>query len=89
MKNLLINSPIISLIEPPLNIFFRYFCLAVEDLYNDDEIGGDGSVCRTLCDLYIRLDGSLDCEDSLNAIIQKKKKIKVHSFIQNYVKKMN
>ena len=25
MKNLLINRPIVSLIEPPLNIFFRLF----------------------------------------------------------------
>ena len=27
MKNLLINRPIVSLIEPPLNIFFRLFVL--------------------------------------------------------------
>ena len=45
MKNLLINRPIVSLIEPPLNIFFRLFCLAVEDLYNDGTTGSDGSVC--------------------------------------------
>ena len=30
MKNLLINRPIVSLIEPPLNIFFRLFCFAAE-----------------------------------------------------------
>ena len=64
MKNLLINRPIVSLIEPPLNIFFRLFCFAAEDLYNDGAIGGDGSVCRTLCDLCIRLDGSPGCENS-------------------------
>ena len=45
MKNLLINRSIVSLIEPPLNIFFRLFCLEAEDLYNDGAIGGDGSVC--------------------------------------------
>ena len=44
-KNLLINRSIVSLIEPPLNIFFRLFCLQAEDLYNDGAIGGDGSVC--------------------------------------------
>ena len=41
MKNLLINCIIVSLIEPPLNIFFRLFCFAAEDLYNDGAIGGD------------------------------------------------
>ena len=71
MKNLLINRPIVSLIEPPLNIFFRLFCFTAEDLYNDGAIGGDGSVCRTLCDLCIHLDGSPGCEDSLIAITQK------------------
>ena len=35
MKNLPINCLIVSLIEPPLNIFFRLFCFAIEDLYND------------------------------------------------------
>ena len=35
MKNLLINRSIVSLIEPPLNIFFRLFCFAAKDLYND------------------------------------------------------
>ena len=55
MKNLLINRPIVSLIEPPLNIFFRLFCLVVKDLYNNGAIGDDGSVCRTLCDLCIHL----------------------------------
>ena len=44
MKNLIINRPIFSLIEPPLNIFFRLFCLAAKDLYNDDAIGDDESV---------------------------------------------
>ena len=73
MKNLLINRPIVSLIEPHLDIFFRLFCLVVEDLYNDGAIDGDGSVCRTLCDLFIRLDGSLGCEDSHIAIMQKNK----------------
>ena len=72
MKNLLINRPIISLIEPPLDIFFRLFCFAAKDLYNDGVIGGDGFVCRTLCDLCIRLDGSHGCEDSPIAIMQKK-----------------
>ena len=72
MKNLLINLPIVSLIEPPLNIFFRLFCFASEDLYDDGAIGGDGSACRTPCDLYIRLDGSLGCEDSPITIMQKK-----------------
>ena len=33
MKNLLINRPIVSLIEPHLNIFFRLFCFATEDLH--------------------------------------------------------
>ena len=45
MKNLLINRPIVSLIEPPLNIFFKFFCFPAEDLYNDGAIGGDGFVC--------------------------------------------
>ena len=71
MKNLLINRPIVSLIEPPLNIFFRLFSLVAEDSYNDGAIGGDGSVCRTLCDLCIRLDGSPSCEDPPIAIMQK------------------
>ena len=62
MKNLLINRPIVSLIEPPLNIFFRLFCLIDEDLYNDNAIGDDGFVCRTLYDLCIRLNGSPGCE---------------------------
>ena len=44
MKNLIINRPIFSLIEPPLNIFFGFFCLAAKDLYNDDAIGDDESV---------------------------------------------
>ena len=86
MKNLLINRPIVSLIEPPFNIFFRLFCFAAEDLYNDDSIGGDGSVCRTLCDLCICLDGSPGCQDSPFAIMQKNK-INLHYFIHNYVKK--
>ena len=72
MKNLLINCPIVSLIEPPLNIFFKLFYFAVEDLYNNGAISSDGSVCRILCDLCIRLDGSLGCEDSSIAIMQKK-----------------
>ena len=86
MKNLLINRLIVSLIEPPLKIFFRLFCFAAKDLYNDGAIGGDGSVCRTLCDLCIRLDGSPGCEDSPIAITQKNK-INLHYFIHNYVKK--
>ena len=86
MKNLLINRPIVSLIEPSLNIFFRLFCLATEDLCNEGAIGGDGSVCQILCDLCIRLDGSPGCADSPIAIMQKNK-IKVHYFIHNYVKK--
>ena len=73
MKNLLINRPIVSLIEPPLNKFFRLFCFAAEDLYNDGAIGGDGFVCRTVCDLCICLDGSLGCEDSHIVILQKNK----------------
>ena len=86
MKNLLINHSIVSLIEPHLNIFFSLFCFAAEDFYNDGVIGGDGSVCRTLCDLCIRLDGSLGCEDTPIAIM-KKNKINLHYFIHNYVKK--
>ena len=57
MKNLLINRPIVSLIEPPLNIFFKHFCFAAEDLYNDNAIGGDGCVCQKFCNLCILLDG--------------------------------
>ena len=86
MKNLLINCPIVSLIEPHLNIFFRLFCFAAKDLYNDGAIGGDGSICRTLCDLCIHLDGPLGCEDSPITIMQKNK-IKKYYFIHNYVKK--
>ena len=86
MKNLLINRLIVSLIEPPLNIFFRLFCFATEDLYNDGAISGDGSIYLTLCDLCIRLDGSPGCEDSPIAIMQKIK-INLHYFIHNYVKK--
>ena len=41
--------------------------------FTDGAIGGDGSLCRTLCDLCIRLDGSPGCEDSPIAIMQKKK----------------
>ena len=85
MKNLLINRPLVSLIEPPLNIFFRLFCLATEDLYNDGAICGNGSICRTLCDLCLRLDGSHGCEDSSIAIMEKNK-IKLHYFIHDYVK---
>ena len=73
MKNLLISRPIVSLIEPPLNIFFRLFCFVAEDLYNDGAIGSDGSICQTLCDFCICLDGSPGCEDSSIAIMQKKK----------------
>ena len=73
MKNLLINRPIVSLIEQSLNIFFRLFCFAAKDLYNDGAIGNDGSVCRTLCDLCIRLDESPGCEDSPIAIMEKNK----------------
>ena len=72
MKNLLINCLIVSLIKPHLNTFFRLFCLAAEDLYNDGATGGDGSVCQTLYDLCIRLDGSPGCEDSPITIMQKK-----------------
>ena len=86
MMNLLINRLIVSLNEPPLNIFFRLFCFAAADLYNDDAIGGDGSVCRILCDLCIRLNGSPGCEDLTIAIMQKNK-INLHYFIHNYVKK--
>ena len=64
MKNSLINRLIVSLIEPLLNIFFRFFCLGAKDLYNDGAIDDDGFICRTLCDLCIRLDGSPGCEDS-------------------------
>ena len=87
MKNLLINRQIVSLIEPPMNIFFKLFYLIAEELYNDGKIGGDGSVCRTLYDLCIRFDGSHGCEDSPIAIM-KKNKIKLHYFIHNYVKKV-
>ena len=73
MKNLLINRPIVSLAEPPLNIFFRLFCFEAEDLSNDGAIGSDGSVCQTLCDICIRLDGSPGCEDSPIAIMQTNK----------------
>ena len=83
MKNLLFNRPIVSLIEPHLDIFFRFFCRAVEDLYNDGAIDGNGSICQTVCDLCIRLDGSPGCEDSHIAIVQKNK-IKLHYFIHNY-----
>ena len=85
MKNLLINRPIVSLIEPPLNIFLMLLCFAAEYLYNDGAIGGDGSLCRTLCYLCIRLDGSPDCEDSPIAIM-KNNKFNLHYFIHIYVK---
>ena len=71
MKNLY-QSPIVFFIEPSLNIFFRIFYLAIEALYNDCAISSDGSVCRTLCDLYVRLDGSPSCEDSPITIMKKK-----------------
>ena len=86
MKNLLINRLIVFLIEPPLNIFFRLFCFAAEDLYNDGAIGCDGFICRILYDICIRLDGSPGCKDSPIAIMQKNK-INLHYFIHNYVKK--
>ena len=86
MKNLLINCPIVYLIEPPLNIFFRLFCFATKDWYNDGAIGGDGSVCRTFCNICICLDGSPGCEDSRIAIMQNNK-FNLHYFIHNYVKK--
>ena len=82
MKNLLINRPIVSLIEPPLNIFFRLFCFPAEYLYNDGAISSDGSVCQTLCDLCIRLDELPGCEDSPIAVMQKNK-INLHYFIHN------
>ena len=72
MKNLLINRPIVSLIEPHLNIFFIFFCLVVEDLYNSGTIGSDGFICQTLCDLCICLNESPGYEDSPIAIILKK-----------------
>ena len=56
-----------------VNILFRLFCLAAEDFYNDGTIGSDGSICRTLCDICICLDGSPSCEDSPIAIMQKNK----------------
>ena len=84
MKNLLINHPIVSLIEPHLNIFCRLFCFPAEDLYNDGAIGGDGSVCRTLCDLCICLDGSPGCADLPIKIM--KKKIKSTYFILYIIK---
>ena len=79
MKNLLINRPIVSLIKPCFKIFFRLFCLTAKYLYNDGAIDGNGSVCQTLCDLCIRLDGSLGCEDSPITISKKKKKKKNQS----------
>ena len=87
MKILLINRLIVSLIEPPLNIFFRFFCFAAEGLYNDDAIGGDGPVYRTLCDLCIRLDGSPSCEDLSIVIMQNNNQFNLHYFIHDYVKK--
>ena len=57
MKNLLINRPIVSLIEPHLNIFFKPFYFAAEDLYNNDAIGGNGCACQKFCNLCIILDG--------------------------------
>ena len=87
MKNLLINRPIVSLIEPPLNIFFRLFFFTAEDLYNDGAIGGDGSVCRILCDLCICLDGSPGCEDSPIEIMPNNNQFNLHYFIHDYVKK--
>ena len=48
MKKLLISWLIVSLIALPLKIFVMFFCLAVEDLYNDGARGGDGSDCLTL-----------------------------------------
>ena len=48
MKNLLINRSIVSLIAPPSKRFLIFFCLAVEDLYNDGARGDDGSNCLTL-----------------------------------------
>ena len=75
MKNLLVNCLIVSFIEPLLNMFFRIFCFAAKDLYNDGAICDDGSVYRTLCDFCIRLDGSLGCED-LHVTIMQKNKIK-------------
>ena len=71
MKNLLINWPIVFFIAPPLKIFLILFCLIVEDLCNDGARGGDGSNCLTLCDLCMRLTGSVECdyEDSPIAII--------------------
>ena len=55
-------------------------------MYNDGAIGGDGSICRTLCDLCICLDGSPSYKD-LPIAIMKKNKINLHYFIHNYVKK--
>ena len=48
MKNLLMNRPIISLIEPPLKIFLILFGLVAEDLYNDGARGGYESNCLIL-----------------------------------------
>ena len=73
MKNLLINRLIVSLIKPSLNIFFGFFCLETEDLDNDGAIDDDGFVCRTLCDICIRLNESPSCEYSPIAITQKNK----------------
>ena len=48
MKNILISWPIVSLIASHLKRFLMFFCLAVEDLYNDGARGGDRSDGLTL-----------------------------------------
>ena len=53
MKNLLINRPIVSFIEPPLNIFFRLFCFPAEDLYNDGAIVMDPYVEHFVIFVYV------------------------------------
>ena len=65
MKNLLIKCPIVSLVEPPSNKSLIILCLAIEDLYNEGAIGGDGLEYRMLCDFCIGLGASLECDDSL------------------------
>ena len=64
MKNLLIKSPIVSLMEPHLNKSLIFLRLTVKDLYNERAIGDDGSEYRTLCDFHIGLGASLGRDDS-------------------------
>ena len=86
MKNLLINRPIVSLIEPPLNIFFKFFVLQPKNCTMMVQLAMmDPYAEHFVIFAYILMDHLVVKTRLLK--LCKKKKIKVHYFTHNYVKK--